>query len=150
MSQRKMALTVGAFLALVVLLPFLQVAVWNGAFPLTITVHSSPLIELAHLKIEPCWNQSYADFAMNVGTTDAGIFEDEPLLSPQSADANVYIVRVPCTGRSGPYWIEYSYIEAKFLVVEYQSTVAGKAQLVRKQFSIPKGRGPRSMTITLP
>ncbi len=134
----------------IVLLHFLQTVVWDGTFPMTVTLQATPQVDIAHLKFEACGNQKYADFAMEVGFTEEGLFGDGPFQSTQMLDANTYLVSVPCSGRSGPFEIEYSYIESQFLVVEFKTTDSGNAPPLRKQFSIPAGRGQRSMTITLP
>jgi hypothetical protein len=57
-------------------------------------------------------------------------------------------ISVTCHGSDGPFGIEYAYNQPKSLVIRYSSN--SDEALWFKQFAIPTGSGPRSMTISLP
>lgn len=150
MSGRHKTIYAVMIVGLIVLLPFGVTAVWDGSFPLTITIQAVPTFDTTHLLFKPCWNQSQADVELELDSEGEENDGGRPFHYSEPLDANTYLVRVPCSGHSGPFDIEYSYVEPRFLVVEFRTTDSEDAPPLRKLFSIPEGRGPRSMTITLP
>lgn len=59
------------------------------------------------------------------------------------------LVDVPCSGRDGAFGFGSSYNHPEFLVVEFRIDDNPK-QPSRMCFSIPEGRGPRTVTIGIP
>jgi len=139
------------FLALVfiplLLLPFATVAVWDGRFGLTIHVNPDPTINMESVRFATCWDQAEATYFLSQTDDRFG-----PVWSnaSRSAAENYWTIDVPCSGRSHRTGLGDTYVEPRFLVVEFESTTGGERTLHRKQFTIPKGHGLRSMTIQLP
>jgi len=60
-----------------------------------------------------------------------------------------FTATVPCSGREGPFGIEYSYVQPTYIVVQY-SMYNDECSALRKRLQIPTGRGPRVMQLALP
>jgi hypothetical protein len=129
----------------VIVIPFAQVAVWDGRFLLSIVIKTSQPIEPSELLFAACWRESEAEYAIEHGPTVESRFE----LGEAVGDKR-YRLSLPCSGRSGPFGIEYTYHQPLFLVVQYSITEGAEKVTRRKRFDIPTGRGPKSICITLP
>lgn len=128
-------------------LPLMTVAVWDGRFELKIHVNSDSAIDLDSVRFVTCWRQADATYVLS--QADKRFGGAWSIASRDVAGEN-WTIGVPCSGRSHWTGIGETYVEPRFLVVEYESTASGEHSKHRKQFLIPKGRGARSMTIILP
>ena len=143
MSWRRTAITIAIVAGLVGGLPFLQSACGLGSFDLTIEVNTSQPIDEAATRFSVCWNQKYLTDVLETGTPDEGEWT-----AGQPVGAGHFQIEVPSSTRTGPFHIEYSYVQLQFLVVEY--SLWNSQKKVRKAFPIPEGRGARSMLVTVP
>jgi hypothetical protein len=122
----------GACFLLVVLASLFQAAVWVGSFSLTIVV-SQPDKTGAHAELvgaATCWNEAEADDVLRYGP-ETGVRFDPP----NASGADRYTVSVPCSGHDGPFGIERSYVQPKFVVIEY---------------SVSRGESPRRKKLEIP
>ena len=135
-----------ALLLLAVLIPFFQAAMWDGSFPLTIVFNQGEALNADPdtFLFAACWQELESEFAMRNGPESEVAF-----CSADEIVGNRFTVYVPCSGRSGPFGIEYSYIQPKYMVVQY-SVSDDNTLLQRKRFEIPAGRGKRIIPVSLP
>lgn len=131
--------------AMLLLLPFVSVKVWDGSFPLTIVIDTDQPIDPNELYFATCWHKIDAEYAIETGTTG-----DAPFGPGDSDGDNLYTISVPCSGRAGPYGIEYSYHQPLFLILEYSMLQGDNKVTRRKRFNIPTGRGPQSINVVVP
>ena len=126
-----------SLLLIAVLLPSFKAAVWDGRFPLTIEFNQSEALnaEVDTFLFAACWQEREAESAMRSGSESEIEFH-----SADEIDGNRVTVYVPCSGRSGPFGIEYSYVQPKYMVVQY-SVSDEDTSLRRKRFEVPAERG---------
>ena len=137
------ALILGIVLT-IVLLPLGFVSVFDGHYDLFIIVSPTDQIDPTSLLFAACWTKQDAQSAIASGTNGIASFD-----SGSPAAPNTHVISVPYSGRSDSFGRITSYTEPRYLVVQYDLTKpVGKT--VRKQVSIPQGRGNRSMTVTVP
>ena len=131
---------VAAGIVIVLLIPFASQAVWDGSFRLTLDVEAAASIDLNSI-----------GFAMDHVLYPRS--ERRPFSSDRSAAQETsgrWTIDVPCSGRTGFMGFGDTYHQPGILIVDYQQRIDGEHTMRRKQFTIPKGRSPRSMTIQLP
>ena len=134
-----------ASLLVAVLLPFANVAVWVGGFPLTLQVEASQPVDVNSLRFAPVWREVEADNVIeHQSPCDVKFSEAE-----NDADGAL-VIRVPSSGRSGPFGIEYSHVQPSHLLVEFAVERNRVTTKEYRKFEIPRGRGPRTMQISLP
>ncbi len=128
------------------LLGFGEQSVYDGSFDLTLKLLADPTIDENSVYFADCWRPSDAAYAMRFGPRS-----EQPRFEPgESVGDHARSIRVPFSGRTSFMGFGGSYVEPKFLVVEYATSSSGERVIRRKQFAIPKGRGARSMTIVIP
>jgi hypothetical protein len=132
-------------LVVVVLLPYTRVAYSVGGFPLVIDIVADDSVDTESLLFAVCWNDVVAEYALETGTSGEIEF-----LPADVDDAGRRTVPVKCSGRSGLFGLEHSYRQSEYLVVQYARRDRADSSPVRKRFTIPAVRRPRSMTVTLP
>ena len=120
-------------------------SVWDGHFPLTIHMVEQQQIDPNSLQFATCWFEPDAKEAI----AHPGVYEYGFRAIKKSPEGQM-IIDVPTSGRSGSFGTSGSYNHPKFLIVEYRLTQDDNGTLARKMFPLPVGRGPRSITISLP
>lgn len=132
------------FVVVLLLLPVGYEAVWDGRFDLTVIVDTSRSIDESSLLFATCWNEREAAHAIqNPSSYEYGFHP------PRTNGNGELLIEVPCSGREGAYGFRSTYHQPRFLVVEY-NTDDKLQQPSRMRFSIPEGRGPRTMKIEIP
>ena len=143
---RKIHLSLLLFMmiALVLLaIGLLPTAVWDGRFDLTLDVSSLSGKHIKNVSYATYFRQDEADWV----ATDSSEVSSHAL-RPVARDTDGFIVPIPCSGKANYFFdIEWSYSEACYIVVEVTDE---KGEKTRKSLHIPKGRGPRSMTVLVP
>ena len=145
MSRQQFSMFAIAVVVILLIVPFGRVVVWNGRFPLTIVIDADQPIDAGELCFATCWRESEAEYTVKAGPTGEALFRPGVCKSDSH-----YTISVPCSGRSGPYGINYSYHEPLFLVIQYSILKGDENYIRRKLFSIPTGCGPRSLNVTVP
>ena len=131
-------------IVLLLLLPFGSQAVWDGKFDLTIMISTDQPIDESSFLFATCWQEPEAVHAVKNPTVyDYGFRVAHTLASGK------VLIDVPCSGRNNAYGLGSTYNHPKFLVAEYRLS-DNSDHAVRKLFTIPEGRGPRTMTVELP
>lgn len=123
------------------LLLLLQEAAWVGEFDLKLTIDTDPMI----LK-QPLRCMTVHEYELQ-GMIDAP-WTDEDQSGVRRIATHELMVSVTCMGRRGLFTDTYHY--PRYLVVEYTPLNSPDRNPVRKAFTIPDGRGDRSMKISLP
>jgi hypothetical protein len=137
---------VGISLGIVVLIGALSlssVAVWDGGFQLTVSLHSRSAAAIKDVSFALCRDREVAN--QLAATTEQSAATE--FRSVESAGDGRHLVRVPCSGRR---WlgVDYGYIEPyRFIVLRVQPT---NRALFFAVVEIPEGRGPRSITVDVP
>jgi hypothetical protein len=144
MSKRTIAIVLAVLACFSLLLPFAVVAVWDGSFPLTVRVVSTELIDTNGVRFATFWREDEADAVVRAGAASDAVFH-RAVVGPDGT----WTLHIPCSGRSGPYGLNYSYVEPAHVVVEFRS-VDEDAPVHYKKLAILRGRGPREVRITLP
>lgn len=145
LSKLEWAVLIAIVLMIVLLLGPSPPQVWFGDFQLSITVDESEPIERESVRLATFWSNADAELAMN----SSG--EHEPGFYPPRFTNDFKItIDVPAFGQHETWRRPSTYYQPRFLVVEYRLASGTHPQVARKCFSIPTGRGPRSMTILLP
>lgn len=144
MNWKTVIAAVVAIALLAILISFRDVTVWVGRFPLTILVRQDETsnVDTATFRFATCWNDIEAKAAMESGGSNEMRF-----LTADEVSDDRFTISVPCSGREGPFGIEYSYVQPKYVVVEMYND---DGSTVRKQLEIPTGRGARVVLMTLP
>lgn len=140
----RIVIVIGILVLLVaLLLPYFQVAVWDGKFDLTINL-SAPLQDEQGVAFAPCWNEAEAELAMQQANNREIPFQYGKLKSPTQRT-----VQVPCSGRRNSLGFETFYIEPKYIVVKF-ATADNPDAVQTARLAMPPGRGPRSVTLSVP
>jgi len=129
------------FAILVALLIPSEQGVWDGDFPLEISVTESEPIDRESLLFATFWSADDARDAI----TQLGVYE-WGFHPPKLTDDGRVNIDVPVCGRITSWGDTYN--QPPFLVSEYH--LANDGKVARKCFDIPTGHGPRSIDILLP
>ncbi len=121
------------------------VAVWDGRFRLTISIQETEPLDRDSLSFATCWFEREADHAL----ANPRRYEYGFRLPKFTTDGRA-VIDVPASGRSGGWGLVDTYNHPEHLVVEYRLAGTDNGRVKRKRFGIPIGRGPRSISITLP
>jgi hypothetical protein len=132
------------FVLVLLLLPLGYQAVWDGHFDLRIIVDTHQPVDRSSFLFATCWHERDAVHAVQNSSIDEYGFR-----SPHTTQSGELLIDVPCSGREGAFGFGSTYNQPKYLVVEYRID-NNPPQPLRRRFSIPRGRGPRSMTIVIP
>jgi len=125
--------------------PLLFVAKWIGNFTLKVDLEVLSDIDTSSITYVECWNGDEARWFCNDRSEFVGGFEP-----PDRKTPNAHFVTITCSGNSGGYGLYDTYHQPEFIVVQYRTMDAADDVYGRKSLVIPRGRGPRSTTLTLP
>lgn len=144
MSRNQLLFSVFALIIIALLIPYGYVSVFDGHYPLTITVAETETVDARSLQFAMCWTDAEAEDATRIGATGETSFQ-----SGKIADHDSRRISVPYSGRVNFFGFVASYNQPKYLIVQYKLAI-GNDNLQRKQFSIPSGRGARNMRVAVP
>ena len=117
----------------------------DGHFRLTVEINKNPHIDDDSILFATYWLAHGAERSLR----SPGVYGHD-FFRPTISDTGHAEFDVPWSGRSGRWRGLASYNHPQYLVVEHKNAgPSGKQELIRKLFSIPSGRGPRTMTIEL-
>src|SRR5688572_19954844 len=105
-------LTVAVAASVLFLVDNVQVAVWDGHFPLRVDLRGTQDRKIIEVAAEPLARTEYADY---VRTAPSKLD-----LHPERVDwieGQAFTVRVPCSGRTSTFGRELSYTQFKLLVL---------------------------------
>lgn len=120
--------------------PLLVTSWWVGRFHLSISVVSE--VPLSALLYEEFFDEENAKFAFSEGANaPSGRFQQP------ERKGNGFLALVSCGGKSDMYGRDLSYSEARYIVLRCQHSDGTETW---KMAEIPKGRGARSMTLSIP
>lgn len=144
-SIRNLAVAVAFGIVLIgVLMPFGYVSAFDGHFNLTIVVRSNDSFDTSSLLYAPCWTNQEAQSALAHGTQGNVSFYPST-----GVTAEGLVLSVPCSGRSNAFGRVTSYNHPQYVVIQY-SLRGRTTESIRKQLSIPPGRGDRSVEVYIP
>ena len=133
-------------LLVMVILPIGYQSVWDGSFELTVDVDIDETVDDSSILFATCWFEKEVDHLL----LEDGMESRAGFHPPDVTDSGELVVDVRCSGRDGAYGIGSTYHQQKFLVVDYHLKEEAGGQSFRKDFTIPEGRGPHRMVITIP
>jgi hypothetical protein len=136
---------IGVILAIVVaLIVPVQEAVWDGHFPLTLDLRLHQSVNDESLMLSIFWSEADARESLVRRSHHDHVFHPVETLDGSHAE-----ISVPAFGRLST-WGAGTYHHPRFLVIEYRVDEGDNPTVARKLFSIPEGRGARSITVELP
>src|SRR5205823_6057916 len=111
MTRRTVVIVLAALACLLLLLPFARVAVWDGSFPLTVRLVADEGIDTASLRFATCWWEEAADDLIRVRqASDRARASSDFQFHPADMEPDgAWTLSLPCSGRSGPYGLDYSH-----------------------------------------
>lgn len=142
--SRTVYIVVGLLVLAISAAPLLVVAKWIGRFPLTVELNIAPDIDASSITYVECWNEDEAKWLVQDRSGEVVGFQP-----PNTAAPETHTVWITCSGASGGFRLYDTYHHPEFVVVQYRN-VNAEVDYARKWFAIPPGRGPRSITLTLP
>lgn len=142
MTARRLAIAAVLFFIALLLLPFASQVIWDGFFPLDLEITATEPIE-TDILVAACGRIEEVEDALARGRNG-----EIPFRRAERMEEGRYLIAIPASGRTGPFEIELSYYEPKFLVLEFR--LAAESTPRRKRVDIPPGRGPRSVQVRLP
>lgn len=143
MKRNRILLLPFAAITAVLLLPLLDVSVFDGHYTMTVRFLEPERIDLSSVQLATCWRTADADYAIATGSEGETSFQIGDIIGNDRKT-----IDVPCSGRSNTFGWVSSYHEPPFLIIEYRDIYDSSA-LVRKQYSIPVGRGDRELVISV-
>ena len=116
------------------------VTVFDGHFQLALTFPDKEIAS-ATFSLAYCWNEMEAAHAQEYGSST-----NEIIFRPLGIDSNgLTQVMLPFSGKLGQSGNEISYHEPKFVVIQINDS----GTIRRKTFSIPVGKGDRTLLVDL-
>lgn len=125
-------------------LPFVfTIEVWDGRFPLTLKISPSSGENVKEV--------SYCSFndlqaAKRVESPTYHQVEKGDFF-PVKKEKDHFVVSIPCSGKLWIFNIETAYSEPRYIVLLIQFENGKK---LRRMEEIPKGRGPRTLSVVVP
>jgi hypothetical protein len=118
-----------------------SVAFWDGRFSLALNVSSS--------SGEKMDNISYATFSQREVAEEMQKYVnlENYAFRPAVLDNSCYTATIPCSGKRWIFNIETKYTEPRYIVVQVEYGNGKKSRIFAE---IPEGRGPRSLTVSVP
>jgi hypothetical protein len=115
---------------------------WSGRFLLEVTVRSESSQPIHAVSYAACFDRADAEWTAQTDDPVANCL----LKTAEIVDGRPFTVDIPCDGRE---WLgfQYGYTQRKFLVLRVDYTYGEQVRTIEE---IPAGRGPRSMTVTVP
>jgi hypothetical protein len=144
-SKTEWVVLAGMTLVLAALILSPGVSVWDGHFPLTISIDGTEPIGRDSLLLATFWSESEAEEAV----TQPGLYAYRFRTPDFTAEGNA-LIEVAASGRMGNWMTNGTYNHQQHLVVAYRPSVAGNDPATYKRFTIPAGRGARTLRIMLP
>lgn len=120
----------------------LAVCVWSGRFELALDVVSSSGEHIDDVSYAAFFKREEAEWA----DTDTSEVSGH-CFHPAAKDNGRFIADVYCSGKTWIFDIETSYTELRYIVVRVKCR---NGKVFRRMAEIPAGRGPRSMSVSVP
>ena len=127
-------------IVIILMVPVGSVAIWDGSFSLILNVEAEASVDLDSVK----FSMDHILYPRSERRTFSSA------RSATQKSSGQWTIDVPCSGRSGFMGYGGTYHQPGILIVDYQQTIDHERTPRREHFTIPKGRGPRSMAIQLP
>ncbi len=115
---------------------------WDGYFPLTVTVVSDYEQTIESISYADANRQFVADALAKISNTE----HDQEFRAVEDWDGQSFTARIPSSGRRDQFGIEHQYWHSPFVVIWVQFEDGSSRRIAAE---IPKGRGARGMTIKL-
>jgi hypothetical protein len=142
-GSRRGAMIGAIILAIFILVTFPIARLWDGIFKITVNVASKTSMPITNIEYLGVHSREEANWIAQNPNRGVGLYQ-----SAKDFDGKRFTACFPCGGREiSIIDYEMTYVQYGFLVVhgQYQN---GRHEYVVTE--IPTGRGPRSMTLTVP
>ena len=128
--------------ALALIVRSVFVCVWDGRFELALDVVSSSGEHIDDVSYAAFFKREEAEW-VEADTSEVS----EHCFHPAAKDNSRFSADVVCSGKTWVFGIETSYTEPRYIVVRVKCR---NGKVFRRSAEIPAGRGPRTMTVSVP